>query len=183
MLVALVDFGELAAGAGGNGPPAVVAGGPKVRLWRSCRYEQRQVGRLQIVNWNVLGGCGPVGGDSCPDGPGLHWEGSDVVTDCRSGAAMTMTPTGIVMTHGWNDQIARQEGDGHGTWWEMRYRRGSITLDNVTIVQSKCAEEQWWGGDTLVYEWQNPYHQAVGVCCSYEWDRPEPACPPSPPKS
>lgn len=182
-LVALVNFEALRAGTGGGGPPQEVVFGEKRKLWQGCEYRQMRLSLGQTwASWNDLGGCGPPGPDLCPDGPGTHYEATPVVVDCYSAAAITILPSGGALTNGWVD-IETPEPD-----WQANcpvgfpacmnsYRRGSITMNDTTISHAECWWKHWVSG-RLDTSWSQPA-TAVGVCCSYVWDRPD-ACRPAP---
>ncbi len=171
--VALVNFAELSAD---NQAPDVSqpqdAGEPR-KLWRSCEYKMATVSRQSPLGWEQLGGCGPPVPDTCPNGPGTHWEESSVATDCRSERALTLTPNGLSLTNGWVDTISAF-WDDH-IWTRNRFRRGSITMDNVTMVDTLCETEKTVGVSHVT--WVNPVVTGLGVCCSYEWSSSTPCTP------
>ncbi|MCC6946059.1 MAG: hypothetical protein IT335_15890, partial [Thermomicrobiales bacterium] len=192
--VAFVNFKDL--DPDGNIGTDPTAGTPGEKVYEACQIYTLDVGTGRVdgnyyPGWDrrytyrpimagFAGECAaPPEADTCPQGPGRHYEASAIVSNCESGA---VTPIGVgYFTNNMADE-PRPAAQGNCPTNQPcfdNYQTGTITMNQVTVVRGFCRSDVWSQGNLI----HNPTggtgvnQSFAGACCSYHWSRPKQTCP------
>lgn len=172
---------------------------PGEKVYEGCTIYTKAMGTAyQAPIWRVYAGnanmgsptgeCGSISeyngvdlNDTCPLGPGRHFEGTAIVSNCSPGA---ITPVGAMGAFTNNmAQEPRQAAPGRCPDSTIpcfdTYYTGTITMNQVTIVNDFCYSDVWvnhvltrtpTGGTGMNQSY-------AGACCAYRWSKPKTTCP------